>query len=80
MEVIICRNCGDNLGRLIPLYDFLWEKIKKEAIVKTKQEDTAVELLGDLDITAGKLMDSLHITLECCRAEMLSKIKVSKLR
>ena len=78
METIIC-SCGNDIGRLITIYDIAWYHIKKET---TMNQSISIDMLplSETNIGAGKLLDCLGIHLECCRTTMLSKIKVSSLR
>lgn len=81
LETIICT-CGKNIGSLIDIYDFCWEKIKHD--YRTKHvADIAVDRIQwdpKWNVEAGPLMDILHIDRECCRINMLAKIKIAKLR
>lgn len=81
MEAIICT-CGTNLGSLIPLYDYLWNKIK--TVYRGKKVPTirvdALPRDPAFLIEAGPLLDALNLPRECCRTHMLCKVKVSQLR
>ena len=82
LEVILCT-CGKNIGSLIDLYDFCWEKIKKDFRSQTGAADIAVDRLQwdpKMTVEAGALLDMLHLDLECCRVNMLAKVKIAKLR
>lgn len=80
LEAVQCT-CGKNIGSLIDLYDFLWEKIKSDYKQKYAPDVEIDRTQWDQqwDVTCGALMDALHFDQECCRMNMLSKIKISKM-
>jgi hypothetical protein len=80
LEVITCT-CGKNLGSLIDLYDFCWEKIKRDYRAKNTPDIATDRTQWDpkWNIESGPLMDMLFLELECCRVNMLAKTKISKL-
>ena len=77
MEVITCR-CGTNLGEIIPIWDFLVDKIKKDTKASPGFATINVENLGEvkLNIELKALLDMLHLDRMCCRMDMLGKSKV----
>lgn len=81
LEVIICT-CGKNLGSLIDLYDYCFEKIKRD-FKQSNAADIATDRVqwdSKWTVETGPLMDILHVDRECCRVNMLAKIKIAKLR
>lgn len=80
LENIICT-CGKNIGSLIDVYDYCSNRIKEEYI-KSQLPDTAIDRIqwnSKWNIEMGSLMDALHINRDCCRMNMLAKIKLSNL-
>jgi hypothetical protein len=80
LEVIIC-SCNKNLGCIIDLYDYCFEIIKKDFKQKKVNQVAIDRVMWDpkWTVEVGSLMDLLHIERECCRVNVLSKIKVSQL-
>ena len=81
LEVILCT-CGKNIGSLIDLYDFIWEKIKHDFRVANMEDTTVDRMQWDPKwrIEAGALLDAIGCDRDCCRMNMLSRVKISKLR
>ena len=80
LEVIICT-CGKDLGSLIDVYDYCSNIIKEQYKEKYLKEKSIDRIMWDpkWDVELGSLMDTLNIKLDCCRMNMLSKIKISKI-
>ena len=81
LEVIICT-CGKNIGSLIDVYDYVWEKIKRDYRNVKLPGVTADRAQWDpkWQVEAGALLDLLHVARDCCRTNLLAKIKIAKLR
>jgi DNA-directed RNA polymerase subunit N (RpoN/RPB10) len=82
MEDIICTGCDFAIGNHIRLYDYILSEIKKQKKEKKDANRIKIEfLLVDTNFTfqVGTLLDALHITNECCRKTLLSKVRVKDL-
>jgi hypothetical protein len=79
MDVIICGSCSTVLGSRIPIMTALWALIEKRS--RGTLSSVQAENLTQVDrvLEMGPLFDALHLNRECCRMEMLGRVRASQL-
>ena len=74
---ILCLTCGCPIGDKADLFRHLCAQLVQKTLKVRDIAPTQAAIAKDLQIDAEKILESLHIRHDCCRAHMVSAMVFS---